>query len=136
MYGDNKIPVLVLHVLEGDVPKDTSIVYEDIDAAKVLDGGVDDLLAVHDAVVVGHGLTASGLNLVHNNICGLCPLAMSLVPLARDAWTYLCRVTLALERASQIVHNDTGAPASIEDGILSPKATSSARDDDDLTVVA
>ncbi len=67
----NEIPVLVCEVLEADVMEDTGIVDEDIDAAKGVDGGVDDLVAKLDAVVVGNGLAASGLDFVDDDISSL-----------------------------------------------------------------
>lgn len=67
----NQVPVLVLDVLEADVSQDTSIVDQDINATKRLDGRLDDLLAVLDRVVVGDGLAARGLDLVDNYISSL-----------------------------------------------------------------
>lgn len=68
---EDEVPVLILHVLEGDVAEDTGVVDEDVDAAELLDGGLDDLVAILDAVVVGDGLAASGLDLVDNHIGSL-----------------------------------------------------------------
>lgn len=68
MYSDDQVPVLVLHILEADVPQDTCVVKQDIDATEVLDGGLDDLLAVLDAVVVGYCFTARGFDLVDDDI--------------------------------------------------------------------
>lgn len=67
----DEVPVLVCEVLEANVTEDTGIVDEDIDAAKGLDGGVDDLVTILDAVVVGDGLAASGLDLVDDDISSL-----------------------------------------------------------------
>jgi hypothetical protein len=67
----DQIPILILHVLETDISQDSSIVDEDIDAAKCLDGSGNNGSAVLDAVVVGNGLSASGLDLVDNYIGGL-----------------------------------------------------------------
>lgn len=67
----DEIPVLVCEVLEADVAEDTSIVDEDIDTSKGLDGGVNDLFAKLDAVVVGNGLAASGLDFVDDDISSL-----------------------------------------------------------------
>lgn len=67
----DEIPVRVLHVLEADIPQDTGVVEEHIDTAKVLDGSLNDSLAVLDTVVVGDRLAAGGPNLVDNDICGL-----------------------------------------------------------------
>lgn len=71
MDGHNQIPVLVAHVLKGDISQDTGIVEEDIDAAVVLDGGLDDAIAVLDAVIVGYCFAACGFDLVDDDICGL-----------------------------------------------------------------
>lgn len=67
----DQVPVLVLHVLEADIPQDTGVVEKHIDAAKVLDSGIDDALAVLDAVVVGYRVTASGADLVDDHIGSL-----------------------------------------------------------------
>jgi hypothetical protein len=72
---DDEVPVLVGQVLEGDITQDTGVVDEDINAAEGLDGGLDDLLALGDRVVVGNGLAASGLDLVDNNIGCLCNMS-------------------------------------------------------------
>lgn len=72
MHSNDQVPILILHVLEANIPQDTSVVDQDIDAAVVLDGGFDDLLAVRDAVVIGYSLTACGFDLIDNNICCLC----------------------------------------------------------------
>ena len=71
MHSVDEFPILLLHVLEAAIPKDTGIVDEDIDTAKIADGSLDDLLAVLDAVVVGDGLTAGGLDLVDYDIGSL-----------------------------------------------------------------
>lgn len=72
MDGNNQIPVLVGYVLEADIAEDTSVVKQDVDAAEVLDGGLDDLVSVLDAVVVGNCLAACGLDLFDYDICCLC----------------------------------------------------------------
>lgn len=67
----DEVPVLVLEVLEGNVAQDAGIVDEDVDAAKGLDGGLDDALAELDAVVVGNGLAAGLFDLVDDDISSL-----------------------------------------------------------------
>ena len=67
----DQIPVEIRHVLERNISENASIVDEDIDAAKVLDGSVDDLFAELDAVVVGSGLAAGFSDLLDNEVCGL-----------------------------------------------------------------
>jgi hypothetical protein len=104
----NQIPVLVLHVLKADIPQDTSIVDEDIDSAIVLDGSLDDLVAVGDAVVVGYGLSTCGFDLVDDYICGLWELA-TLADWGFEL-AYLGRVSISLEGTSQVVDNNAGAP--------------------------
>jgi hypothetical protein len=68
---EDQVPVLVLHVLEADVAQDAGVVDQDVDAPKGLDGRLDDLVAVLDAVVVGNGLAACGLDLVDDDIRSL-----------------------------------------------------------------
>lgn len=67
----NQIPILVLHILKADISEDSSVVDQDIDAAKGLDGGIYDLVAELHAVVVGNGLPASCLDLLDNDIGSL-----------------------------------------------------------------
>jgi hypothetical protein len=67
----DEIPVLILHVLEADIAEDTSVVDEDIHTTEALDGGVDDGLAILDAVVVGDGLAARGTDLLNDDIGSL-----------------------------------------------------------------
>lgn len=67
----NKIPILVLHVLKANIPENTSIVNEDIDPAKVLDGRVDNGFTVLDTVVVGSSLASGSFNFVDHNIGSL-----------------------------------------------------------------
>jgi hypothetical protein len=68
--GD-QIPVSVLHVLEADIPQDSCVVEQDIDTAKGLNSSLYYGLAILDAVVVGDGASASCLDLVDDDICGL-----------------------------------------------------------------
>lgn len=67
----NQIPVLVLHVLEADIPKYTGIIDEDIDTAEGFNGSFYDSFAKLDAIIVGNRLSTGGFNLVNNDICGL-----------------------------------------------------------------
>lgn len=67
----DQIPVLILHILKADIAQDTGVVNQDVDAAEVLDSGVDDAFTVLDAIVVGNGLAAGSSNLVDYNVRGL-----------------------------------------------------------------
>lgn len=79
MNLEDQVPILVLDVLEADVSQDTSVVYEDIDTAKGLDCGVDDLVAVLYRVVVCDGLSAGLLYLIDDYIGGLARAKVSYV---------------------------------------------------------
>lgn len=68
----DQVPVLILHVLETNIPEDTSIVDEHINPAISLDGRLDNLVTILDRVVIRNGLSASCLDLFDYNICGLC----------------------------------------------------------------
>lgn len=71
MHRHDQIPVLVCHVLETDIPQDTGVIYENIYAAKVLDGGIDNRLAILDTVVVCDGLPPFRLDLLDDGIGSL-----------------------------------------------------------------
>jgi hypothetical protein len=71
MNVHNEVPVLILHVLEADIPKDASVVDQNVDASEVLDSGLNDLLAICYAVVVGYGFTAGSFYLIDDNIGSL-----------------------------------------------------------------
>lgn len=68
MNLDDQIPILILHILEADVPQDPGIVDQHIDPSEGLNGRLDDLLAILDTVVVGDGLAARGFDLVDDDI--------------------------------------------------------------------
>lgn len=76
---EDQVPVLVLDILEADVSQDTGVVDEHIDAAKCLDRGVDDLVAVLYGVIVCDGLPAGLLYLVDDDIGSLARLNVSVV---------------------------------------------------------
>jgi hypothetical protein len=73
----DQVPVLILHVLETDIPKDTSVVDEHIDAAECADGSLYYLLAELNAVVVSNSLSAGFLDLVNDDISGLIQLLVN-----------------------------------------------------------
>lgn len=71
MNSVDQIPIGIFHVLKANIPQDTSVIKQNINAAEGLNSGLDNRITVLDAVVVGDGLTASGPDLVDDNICGL-----------------------------------------------------------------
>jgi hypothetical protein len=131
----DQIPVRLLHILEADVSQDTSVVDEDIDAAECVDSCLDDGVSILDWIVVGDRLAASGADLLDDLVCGL----WSGISIGRrtEGWkTYRWARTLALEAATQVVHNDVRAATAKEDGILATQSTTSTRDDNGLAVVS
>lgn len=108
----NEVPVLILHVLEADIPKDASVVDQNIDTPEALDSGLDDLLAMCNAVIVGYSFAPCSSDFIHNNIgslyLGLAKLAILSWRSDRvkggqsfqDAWrnkTYPCGIALSFE---------------------------------------
>ena len=71
MDSDDQVPIFILHVLEADVSEDARIVDQHINSAEVLDSRFNDTLAVDHIIVVCHGLSPSGSNLVDNDISSL-----------------------------------------------------------------
>lgn len=64
----NEVPVLILHVLEADIPEDAGIVDEHVDPAKGLDRRLDDLVSILNRVVVRDGLAAGGCDFVDDSV--------------------------------------------------------------------
>ncbi len=152
MHVHNKVPVLILDVLEANVPKDSSIVDQNIDASKVLDSSLDDLLAIGNAVVVSYSFPTRRFDFIDDNIGSLClglAMLVSVLELAcvrgrqsatgkatgKARQTYSCGGALSLERAAQIVHNDTGASRSKEGSICLAQAAAGPRHHHDLAIV-
>ena len=71
MDSVDKIPVGLLHVLEADIAENTSVVNEDINAAKGINSRLDNGLSVLDRVVVGNGFAARTADLLDDLVCGL-----------------------------------------------------------------
>lgn len=71
MHSHDQIPVLIRHILEADIPQNARIVDQNIYPPEVPYGGIDDALAILDAVVVGYGLAARLFDLLDNFVCGL-----------------------------------------------------------------
>lgn len=69
----NQVPVFILNVLKADVPQNTGVVDEDVDATEVLDSRLDNFVAILDRVVVRNSLAAGSLDLVDNNVGSLYP---------------------------------------------------------------
>ena len=72
MNVHNEVPVLILHVLEADIPQDASIVDQNVNTSEVLDSSLNNLPAVRHTIVVGYGFTACSFNFIDDNIGSLC----------------------------------------------------------------
>lgn len=68
MDFDNQIPILILHILEADVPQNPRIVDEHIDPSESLNGRLNNLLAILHAVVVRDRFAARGFDFVDDYI--------------------------------------------------------------------
>ncbi len=66
-----QIPILIFHILEADIPEDSSIIDEDVYPAKILNGGLNDSLSILHAVIIRYRLSACGFDFVDNDIGGL-----------------------------------------------------------------
>lgn len=73
----DEIPVGLLHVLEADISQNAGIVDENVDAAKVVNGRLDNGLSVLDRVVVGDCFAACLADLVDDLVGGLCSASQS-----------------------------------------------------------
>ena len=80
--GIDQIPIRIFHILEADVSQDASVIEEDVDSAKGIDGGLNDSVAILDTVVVGYGLAAGLLDLFYDDIRRL--LEVNFLPEACD----------------------------------------------------
>lgn len=71
MNLEDQVPVLILHVLEADITENASIVDQDVNPSKGLDGSLDNGLSVLYTVIVGYGLAASSFDLLDDGVGGL-----------------------------------------------------------------
>ena len=67
----DQVPVGLLHILEADIAENTSVVNKNVDAAKGIDGCLDNGLSVLDGVVVCNRFAAGAANLLDDLVCGL-----------------------------------------------------------------
>ena len=71
MDFNDQVPIGIRHILEADIPQNTSIINEDINSAKCLYCSIDNLLAVLNAVIIGNSSSAGRLDLLYYDIGGL-----------------------------------------------------------------
>ena len=131
----DQIPVLVLHVLEADVSKDTGVVDKDINPPKFPDCGLNDPFSILNAIVVCNGLASSGFDLVDDNIGGLLTLEMAFV-LGLIPEPDLCRLSFSFERTSEVINHHIGAFGAKKGSICLAQPTTGAGDHHRLAVEA
>ncbi len=104
----DQVPVRLGHLVEADVAEDAGVVHHDVDAPVGVHRGLDDLRAVGDRVVVGDGLAAGFLDLVHHHVGRLRAAAA------------------AVDVAAEVVDHDLGAAAGEEVRVGPAEAVASA----------
>lgn len=65
---EDRVPQVVVHVGESLVTQDTSVVDQDINTTKGIDGGLDDILAILARCLVSNSLAAHLLDLLDNGL--------------------------------------------------------------------
>lgn len=71
MNLDNQVPILVFHILKADITENARIVDQDVNPSKLLDGSLDDVLSIFDAVVIGNCVSTCSSDHIDNNVGGL-----------------------------------------------------------------
>src|SRR5690606_2053573 len=110
------LPIVIGHLVETGVAKDAGVVDDDVDAAELVERGLNNAFAVLDRVVAGDGLAAGGHNLVDDAVGGR---------LARP---------LAVHAAAEVIDDDAGSPRSKEQRVGSAQPAARAGDDGDPSV--
>lgn len=106
MNLDDQIPVLIRHILEADIAQYASIVQEHIYPAKGLDGGVDNLVAILNAIIIRDSFASSSSDLVDNHIRCLRKMSVMVIEKPGRRTTYFGGAALAFKRASEIIDDD------------------------------
>ena len=112
----DQVPVLIFHLLEGNISQNAGIIDENIYLSEVVNCSFDYFLSEFYWIVVSNCDSSLGLYLVDNLISSI------------------VAVSLTSARSSQIVHNNFGAPRSKEKGILFPNSSSSSSNNDYLAI--
>lgn len=56
---NDSLPILILHVPDRNVSQNTSIVDQNVNPPKSLDGSLDDLVAILNGIVIGNRFRSS-----------------------------------------------------------------------------
>src|SRR5690554_5853665 len=110
----DQIPVGVGHLGKTLVAQDAGVVHDDIHPAEVIHGALYDLVAIHNAVRVGNGSAAGGLDFFH------------------DLQRSLAVGTFPLGAAAEIVDHDLGTVFGEQQGMRPANAAAGAGYDNGL----
>ena len=77
MDTDDKVPVVVRHVFESDISQYAGVVDKDVYPAEILDGSINDAVAMFNAVIIGDGRATLSPDLLNNRISGLRGLSIA-----------------------------------------------------------
>lgn len=117
MHLDDQVPVLVCHILKADIPQYASVIEKHIYPAEVLDGGIDDSVAVFDAVVIGNGIPSHCSYFIDNDIGSLFEELALVWCLVEKPGVYLRGAAFAFERTSEVVDDHIGTAGSEEKSV-------------------
>src|SRR5690554_3883812 len=110
----DQIPVGIGHLGKTLVAQDAGVVDDDVHATELVHGALDDLVAIHNAVRVGNGSAAGGLDFFH------------------DLQRSLAVGTFPLGAAAEIVDHDLGTVFGEQQGMRPANAAAGAGYDNDL----
>ena len=71
MHLHDEIPIVILHVPEGDISENSGVIDQDMDSSERPDGSFNNLLPELHRIVVGNGLSSSLLYFINNDVCRL-----------------------------------------------------------------
>ena len=69
MDFDDRIPVIIRHILESNISQYAGIIYEDIDPSEGMDGGLYNPVTALHTVVICNGFSTLCRDLIDNQIC-------------------------------------------------------------------
>mmetsp|Transcript_4242 Transcript_4242/g.11996 ORF Transcript_4242/g.11996 Transcript_4242/m.11996 type:complete len:249 (-) Transcript_4242:110-856(-) len=72
MHGVNEVPIIFGHLGERNIPKDTSIVDEDVHSAKGLNSRLDDFVSIFHRIVICLCRCTHCTQFLHNHVGGPC----------------------------------------------------------------
>jgi len=106
VYLHNKVPIKFAHLLERHITEDSSVVYDNVDSAEVIDSSLHNFITMLDGVFVSASNSTSSFDLVNNNVCEM--LGSFLV--------------LTLNGATKIINNNFAAALGQQKGVLATKS--------------